>query len=59
LERVLVVGRDALNEMLMSKAYEFEKPESLRVKLVRILGNGILVAERQEHKVQKGLSFIF
>jgi hypothetical protein len=51
-ERVLVVGREALSEILVSKAYDFEKPASLKVKLVRLLGNGIIVAEQQEHKVR-------
>jgi hypothetical protein len=51
LERVLVVGPKALNEILVSKVYDFPKPESLRIKLLRFTGNGILLAEGDEHKV--------
>lgn len=51
LERILVVGPKALNEILVTKVYEFPKPESLRLKLLRFTGNGILLAEGDEHKV--------
>ncbi|KAH8126584.1 hypothetical protein FP744_10009354 [Trichoderma asperellum] len=53
LERILVVGPKALNEILVTKVYEFPKPESLRLKLLRFTGNGILLAEGDEHKLQR------
>ncbi|MCJ1306635.1 hypothetical protein MMC25_000278 [Agyrium rufum] len=53
LERVLVTGPKALNEIMVSKVYDFPKSESLRIKLLRFTGNGILLAEGDEHKMQR------
>ncbi|KAI0485180.1 putative cytochrome P450 monooxygenase [Xylariaceae sp. FL0804] len=53
IERVLVTGPKALNEVLVSKVYDFPKSESLRVKLLRFTGNGILLAEGDQHKVPR------
>lgn len=51
-ERFLVTGRQALSEVLVSKVYDFPKSESLRIKLLRFTGNGLLLAEGDEHKVE-------
>ncbi|EFX03479.1 cytochrome p450 monooxygenase [Grosmannia clavigera kw1407] len=53
LERVLVIGPQALEEVLVSKVYAFPKSESLRIKLQRFTGNGILLAVGEEHKTQR------
>jgi cytochrome P450 len=53
IERVLVVGQEALSEILVSKVYDFPKSESLRIKLLRFTGNGILLAEGDEHRMQR------
>lgn len=50
-ERVMVIGPKALSEVLVSKVYDFPKSESLRIKLLRFTGNGLLLAEGDEHKV--------
>lgn len=51
IERVMVVGSQALSEMMGPKVYDFPKSESLRVKLERFTGNGVLLSEGDEHKV--------
>ena len=51
-ERIVVTGPQALNEVLVSKVYDFPKSESLRAKLLRFTGNGILLAEGDDHKVK-------
>ncbi|KAF5674665.1 cytochrome P450 monooxygenase [Fusarium circinatum] len=53
IERVIVVGSQALSEMMGPKVYDFPKSESLRVKLERFTGNGVLLAEGDEHKMQR------
>ncbi|KAI0432481.1 cytochrome P450 [Xylaria sp. FL1042] len=52
-ERLLILGPKALSEVLVTKVYDFEKPSALRFNLGRILGVGILLAEGDEHKVQR------
>ncbi|KAI0106201.1 cytochrome P450 [Nemania sp. FL0031] len=52
-ERVLVTGPRALSEVLVTKNYHFEKPAALRWNIGRILGVGVLLAEGDEHKVQR------
>ena len=42
-----------LNEVLTQKSYEFIKPPQLRQGLGRILGVGILLAEGDEHRLQR------
>ncbi|KAJ5506486.1 Cytochrome P450 [Penicillium expansum] len=50
LERLVVTGPKALGELLVTKVYDFEKPELVRQSLRRITGDGILLAEGEEHK---------
>ncbi|KAI1133684.1 cytochrome P450 [Nemania abortiva] len=52
-ERVLVSGPRALSEVLVTKNYHFEKPPALRWSIGRILGVGVLLAEGDEHKMQR------
>ncbi|KAJ5196183.1 hypothetical protein N7449_006662 [Penicillium cf. viridicatum] len=53
LERVAVTSPKALGEVLVTKVYDFEKPELVRQALRRITGDGILLAEGEEHKTQR------
>ncbi|KAK5652589.1 hypothetical protein OQA88_10350 [Cercophora sp. LCS_1] len=53
LERLLITSPKALAEVLVTKNYDFEKPESLRTLLGSILGNGLFFAEGEEHHVQR------
>jgi hypothetical protein len=41
----------ALSEMLVTKAYDFEKPELIRLILQQFAGDGLLIAEGEKHKV--------
>jgi cytochrome P450 len=52
-ERLLVTSPKALAEVLVTKNYEFVKPSLVRYALGRILGIGILLAEGDEHKMQR------
>lgn len=52
-QRVLVTTPSALSEVLVTKSYDFIKPQSVRNGLGRILGIGILLAEGEEHKTQR------
>ncbi|KAI0419193.1 cytochrome P450 [Xylaria grammica] len=52
-ERVLVTGPKALSEVLVTKNYHFEKPPALRFNIGRVLGVGVLLAEGEEHKIQR------
>ncbi|KAK4188363.1 cytochrome P450 4V2 [Podospora australis] len=52
-ERLLPTSPKALVEVLNTKNYEFQKPSSLRHTIGRILGIGLLLAEGEEHKVQR------
>ena len=51
LERIVVTSPKALSELLVTKVYDFEKPKLLRQNLRRIVGDGVLLAEGDEHKV--------
>lgn len=51
MERVILTSPKALSELLVTKVYDFQKPEELRTHLRRVAGNGVLVAEGNEHKV--------
>lgn len=53
IERIIVGGSQALSEMMGPKVYNFPKSESLRIKLERFTGNGVLLAEGEEHKVSQ------
>ncbi|KAL3437292.1 cytochrome P450 [Aspergillus tetrazonus] len=51
IEQVLVTTPKALSELLVQNAYDYQKPESMRISLARIAGeHGILLVEGQEHK---------
>lgn len=52
-ERLLPTSPKALVEILNTKNYEFQKPSSFRYTIGRILGVGLLLAEGEEHKVQR------
>lgn len=52
LERVLLTSPKALSEVLVHKAYDFCKPELVQLQLRRVTGNGLLLAEGDEHKVR-------
>lgn len=52
-ERLLLTSPAALSEVLVTKNYDFVKPPQVRNGLGRILGVGILLAEGDEHKVQR------
>ena len=52
-DRLLVTNPQALGEVLVTKNYEFIKPQQLRNGLGRLLGIGILLAEGDEHKLQR------
>ncbi|KAK5167029.1 uncharacterized protein LTR77_007758 [Saxophila tyrrhenica] len=52
-DRVLVTGPKQLGEVLVTKNYDFVKPRQFRHNLGRILGVGILLAEGDEHKMQR------
>lgn len=51
LERVLLTSPKALSEVLVHKAYHFCKPELVQLQLSRVTGNGLVLAEGDEHKV--------
>jgi cytochrome P450 len=52
-ERLLVCSPKALSEVLTIKSYDFIKPRQVRVGIGRILGIGVLLAEGEEHKMQR------
>ncbi|KAI5925241.1 cytochrome P450 [Camillea tinctor] len=52
-ERLLVTGPKALSEVLVTSNYDFEKPSFVGSSIARILGVGILLAEGDEHKLQR------
>jgi len=52
-ERVLTTSPEALREVLVTKSYDFAKPEIARQTLGRLLGFGVLLAEGDEHKFQR------
>ncbi|CEO60574.1 hypothetical protein PMG11_05195 [Penicillium brasilianum] len=53
IERVVLTSPKALSELLVTKVYDFEKPKTVRQSLRRIVGDGILLAEGDEHKIQR------
>jgi len=52
-ERLLIVSPRALGEVLTTKNYDFIKPSHVASSIGRILGIGVLLAEGDEHKVQR------
>ncbi|GFF34800.1 hypothetical protein IFM58399_03997 [Aspergillus lentulus] len=53
MERLTITSPAVLSEILVSKAYDFAKPLVIQQTLRRVLGNGILIAEGEEHKFQR------
>ncbi|KAI9715409.1 MAG: hypothetical protein M1828_000869 [Chrysothrix sp. TS-e1954] len=51
--RVIPTSAQALREVLSEKSYEFVKPDQLSRGLGQILGNGILLSEGDEHRIQR------
>ena len=51
-ERLLLTSPKALAEVLTTNSYDFVKPQLLREGVGQVLGNGILFAEGDEHKVR-------
>ena len=62
-ERLLICSPKALGEVLVKKNYEFVKPSRFRRVFSGLLGEGILLAEGEEHKVsvdaKSSLSLVF
>lgn len=56
MERVTITSPAVLSEILVSKAYDFAKPVVIQQALRRVLGNGILIAEGEVHKVRDSYS---
>jgi len=52
-DRIFVTTPTALSEVLVTKNYDFVKPHHVRLGLGRLLGVGVLLAEGDEHKVQR------
>lgn len=53
IERLLLTNPKTLAEVLSAKNYEFIKPPHFQTVLSRILGVGVLLAEGDEHKIQR------
>ncbi|KAI8948670.1 cytochrome P450 [Xylaria longipes] len=52
-ERIIVATPEALAEVLTTKSYQFKKPEVVVTALKPIAGHGILLAEGDQHKLQR------
>ena len=52
-ERLSIADDDALNHMCIRNPYNFPKPDRARQWMVRILGDGLLLAEGNPHKLQR------
>ncbi|WYZ34453.1 hypothetical protein EsH8_I_000729 [Colletotrichum jinshuiense] len=52
-ERLLITSPKALSEVLVTHNYDFRKPGAVRSSIGRILGVGVLLAEDNEHKIQR------
>lgn len=52
-DMLLVTSPQALSELLVSKCYEFEKPQFLRDTLGPVIGHGLVLAEGNTHKIQR------
>ncbi|KAJ5759400.1 CTP synthase [Penicillium odoratum] len=53
LERVVLTNPKALSEVLNSKVYDFAKPNIVQQNLRRVVGDGVLLAEGDDHKFQR------
>ena len=51
--RLLVTGPKALQEILVTKPYDFEKPPQVRNFLRQVLGDGLVVVEGEQHEFQR------
>lgn len=51
--KVMLTSTKALAEVLSQKPYDYEKPSRLRSFLRRILGDGLVIVEGDEHKFQR------
>ncbi|KAJ2998466.1 hypothetical protein NUW58_g301 [Xylaria curta] len=52
-EHIIVASPDALAEVLTTKSYQFKKPGPVVAALKPIAGNGILLSEGDQHKLQR------
>ncbi|KAI3320897.1 cytochrome P450 [Xylariaceae sp. AK1471] len=52
-ERIIVASPEALAEVLTTKSYQFKKPEAIVTALKPIAGMGLLLAEGDQHKMQR------
>ena len=52
-ERLMITSPKALGEVLVSKNYDFIKPGQIVRGIGRLLGIGVLLAEGEEHKIQR------
>ncbi|KAK8140988.1 hypothetical protein G3M48_001110 [Beauveria asiatica] len=52
-EHLIITSPQALGEVLVSKAYEFEKPSTIRSFFGPVLGHGLVLAEGHDHKMQR------
>ena len=52
-ERLLVTSPKGLAEVFTTKSYDFVKPALLRSGIGRVLGVGLLLAEGEDHKMQR------
>ncbi|KAI0398737.1 cytochrome P450 [Xylaria palmicola] len=52
-ERLILTSPEALAEVLTTKSYQFKKPEVVVTALRPIAGMGILLAEGDQHKLQR------
>ncbi|CAG7938625.1 unnamed protein product [Penicillium olsonii] len=53
LERLMCTSPKALGELLVTKVYDFEKPGVIRKSFRRVVGDGVLLAEGEDHKIQR------
>ncbi|KAJ5537387.1 hypothetical protein N7513_010573 [Penicillium frequentans] len=53
IERLVLTNPKALSEVLNSKVYDFAKPTIAQQNLRRVVGDGVLLAEGDEHKFQR------
>jgi cytochrome P450 len=51
--RLLISNPKALADILVHNAYDFEKPKAIRDFLRRVLGDGLIIVEGDEHKFQR------
>lgn len=52
-ERLSIADNDALKHMTIQNAYNYPKPVRAKLWMLRILGEGVLLAEGEEHVRQR------